>query len=116
MNNNITHRQVMDRAGNRIEPPPMATYCEPSKRAIARAKGAALSQREQRERAEALRLLAATGFELQPPAPEMPAKLALHQEEPLQPDPQFAPAYLQSLLLGILLGGAAALLFEAGRP
>lgn len=92
--------------------PPMATYCHPSQQARTRAKREQLTQREARERAEALQLIASYGFEPQPPTPEMPAKLALHQE----PDPQFAPAYLQSLLLGILLGGAAAILFEAGRP
>ena len=113
MNNNITHRQVMDRARNRIEPPPMATYCEPSKRAIARAKGAALSQRETRERAEALRLLAATGFEPQPAAPEMPAKLALHQE---QPDPVLTHDFVLGLLTGAMLASATVALLLGARP
>ena len=112
MNPVITSRTV---TGPGMKAKPMATYCAPSQRAIQRAKAAAAEQREQRERAEAMALLAQSGFEPQPPAPEMPAKLALHQEQPLEADPQFAPHYLQSLLLGIILGGAAAILFEAGR-
>ena len=86
--------------------PPMATY-------ITRAKASQAEQRWHRERTEALHLMAQSGFEVQPDAPEMPAKLALRQEQ--QPDAQFSPTYLQSLLLGIILGGAAAILFEAGR-
>lgn len=95
--------------------PPMASYCAPAQQARARAQREQPAQRWHRERAEALNLMAQNGFEPQPPAPEMPAKLALHQEQPLEADPQFTPHYLQSLLLGILLGGAAAILFEAGR-
>lgn len=95
---------------------PMATYTQPTLKSIARARANADTQRQQREAREYAQSLAQLEQRLpphvpQPPAPEMPAKLALHQE----PDPQFAPAYLQSLLLGILLGGAAAILFEAGR-
>ncbi len=92
--------------------PPMATYCEPQRQAVRRAKGAALSQREARERAEAMRLMASFGFEPQPPAPEMPAR-ALHQEQ--RPDPEFSARYL-SLLMAAALGAAAALLFDAGQP
>jgi len=57
MNNTITHRQVMDRAGNRIELPPMAAYCEPSQRAIIRARDAQSGQRLERNRNEAMALL-----------------------------------------------------------
>jgi len=57
MNNTVTRRQVMDRAGNRIEPSPMATYCEPSQRAIIRARSAQDGQRIERTRHEAMALL-----------------------------------------------------------
>jgi hypothetical protein len=102
MNPVITSRTI---AGPGLKArPPMASY-------VKRAKAAQIGQREARERAEALTVMAHFGYEPFPPAPEMPAKL--HQEQ--QPDPQSTPHYLQSLLLGILLGGAAAILFEAGR-
>lgn len=57
MNNTVTRRQVTDRAGNRIEPPPMATYCEPSQQAIIRARDAQAGQRIDRDRREAMALL-----------------------------------------------------------
>lgn len=85
--------------------PPMATY-------VKRAKAAQIDQRWQREYDEAMQLIAKSGFEPFPPTPEMPAKLALHQE--LQPDAQFSARYL-SLLIGFALGAASAVLFEAGR-
>ena len=55
-----------------------------------------------------------SSYEPQPPAPEIPATLpAWHTPEP---DPVFDARYLQNLLLGILIGGGAAILFEADRP
>jgi len=94
---------------------PMATYCTPSQRAIQRAKAAAAEQREQRERAEALSLLAAVGWEEQPAAPEMPAKLALHQEQP-DPDPLLTHDFILGLLTGAMLASATVALFLGARP
>ncbi len=106
MNNNITHRQVMDRAGNRIEPPPMATYCEPSHRAIIRARDQQAGQREARERREAMALLR----ELEPePRRERPANLPDHCA-PL--DPVLNAEFISGLIAGLAFSGlvAAALL------
>lgn len=83
--------------------PPMATY-------VKRAKAAQIDQRWAREYDEAMSLMAQSGFEAQPAAPEMPAKLALHQE----PDPEFSPRYLE-LLIAFALGATSASLFWAGR-
>lgn len=85
--------------------PPMATYHQ--RTAVQRAQAVQIDQRWQREYDEAMALLSPPHVP-QPPAPEMPAKLALHQEEA---DPQFAPDYLR-----LLVGAAAALLFDVGRP
>ena len=104
--NNITHRQVMDRAGNRIEPPPMATYCEPSHRAIIRARDQQAGQREARERREAMALLR----ELEPePRRERPANLPDHCA-PL--DPVLNAEFISGLIAGLAFSGlvAAALL------
>ena len=106
MNNNINHRQVMDRAGNRIEPPPMATYCEPSHRAIIRARDAQAGQRIDRERREAMALLR----ELEPePRRERPANLPDHCA-PM--DPVLNAEFIAGLIAGLAVSGlvAAALL------
>ncbi len=110
MNPAILSRTV---TGPGLKSRPMATRCEPQRQAIHRAKLAVHRQREARSRVESMRLLAHTGFVPQPEAPEMPAKLALHQEQ--DPDPEFSPGYL-SMLIGAALGAAAALLFDAGQP
>lgn len=104
--NNITHRQVMDRARNRIEPPPMATYCEPSHRAIIRARDAQAGQRIDRERREAMALLR----ELEPePRRERPANLPDHCA-PM--DPVLNAEFISGLIAGLAFSGlvAAALL------
>ena len=96
MNNN--HRQVMDRARNRIEPPPMATYCEPSHRAIIRARYQQAGQREARERREAMALLR----ELEPePRRERPANLPDHCA-PL--DPVLNAEFIAGLIAGLIAG------------
>ena len=96
MNNN--HRQVMDRARNRIEPPPMATYCEPSHRAIIRARDQQAGQREARERREAMALLR----ELEPePRRERPANLPDHCA-PL--DPVLNAEFIAGLIAGLIAG------------
>ena len=105
--NNITRRQVMDRARNRIEPPPMATYCEPSHRAIIRARDQQAGQREARERREAMALLR----ELEPePRRERPANLPDHCA-PL--DPVLNAEFISGLIAGLAFSGlvAAAQLF-----
>ncbi len=94
---------------------PMATYCQPSQRAIQRAKAAAAEQREARERAEALSLLAAVGWEEQPAAPEMPAKLALHQEQPAEPDPLLTHDFILGLMTGAMLASATVALMLGVR-
>ena len=106
MNENITRRQVMDRAGNRIEPPPMATYCEPSQRAIISARDQQAGQREARERREAMALLR----ELEPePRRERPANLPDHCA-PM--DPVLNAEFIAGLNAGLAFCGlvAAALL------
>lgn len=97
--NNITHRQVMDRAGNRIEPPPMATYCEPSQRAIISARDQQAGQRIERNSAEAMALLRRLEKE---PVPEL---------EELE-DPVFNAEFIAGLIAGLAVSGlvAAALL------
>ena len=98
MNNAITSRQVMDRAGNHIEPPPMATYCEPSQRAIIRARDQQAGQREARERREAMALLR----ELEPePRRERPANLPDHCA-PL--DPVLNAEFIAGLIAGLIAG------------
>jgi hypothetical protein len=95
MNNNITHRQVMDRARNRIEPPPMATYCEPSHRAIIRARDQQAGQREARERREAMALLR----ELEPEE-----WLPQCDKEPVPEleDPVFNADFIAGLIAGLI--------------
>lgn len=100
MNNAITHRQVMDRAGNRLELPPMATYCEPSQRAYVRARSAQAGQRIDRDRREAmalLRVLEATEPRHEPePEPEQPA------------DPAFSVEFVEGLIAGLAFSGVVA--------
>jgi len=91
MNNNITHRQVMDRARNRIEPPPMATYCEPSQRAIISARDQQAGQRIERNSAEAMALLRRLEKE---PVPEL---------EELE-DPVFNAEFIAGLIAGLIAG------------
>lgn len=110
MNPVITSRTV---TGPGLKSRPMATYCTPSQRAIQRAKAAAAEQREQRERAEALSLLAAHGFEPQPPAPEMPATLPVWQQP--EPDPLLTHDFILGLLTGAMLASATVALLLGGR-
>lgn len=102
MNNTVTRRQVTDRAGNRIEPPPMATYCEPSQRAIIRARDAQAGQRVDRDRREAMALLrtleSADGPLLQQLEPaELP---------PL--DPALNTEFIAGLITGLALSAVVA--------
>jgi len=83
---------------------PMASYCPPSQRAVQRA-------RADWERAEAMTLLAQSGFEPQPPCPEMPAKLALWQ----QPDPILTPDFLLGVVTGAMVASIAVTLMLGGR-
>lgn len=106
MNNAITRRQVMDRAGNRLELPPMATYCEPSQRAVIRARDAQAGQRIERGRAEAMALLRVLDQE---PRRERPAELPAHHAAP---EPVLNAEFIAGLLAGLTFSGlvAAALL------
>ena len=94
--------------------PPMATYCEPSRRAIQRARAETYRQRADRERAEAMTLLAQSGFEPQPPAPEMPATLPVWQQP--DPDPLLTHDFILGLLTGAMLASATVALFLGARP
>lgn len=93
--------------------PPMASYCAPAQQARARAQREQPAQRWHRERAEALNLMAQNGFEPQPPAPEMPAKLALHQE---QADPLLNHDFILGILTGALLMSSSMGLMFGGKP
>lgn len=101
MNKNITRRQVMDRAGNRIEMSPMATYCEPSQRAIIRARDQQAEQRINRDRHEAMALLRRIEPEEWLPqrdkAPELPAL-----------DPVLNPEFIAGLITGLALSAVVA--------
>lgn len=102
MNENITRRQVMDRAGNRIDPQPMATYCEPSQRAIIRARDAQAGQRIDRDRREAMALLR----ELEPePRRERPANLPDHCAAP---EPVLNAEFVAGLIAGLAFSGLVA--------
>lgn len=107
MNQNITRSQVMDRAGNRIEPSPMATYCEPSQRAIIRARSAQDGQRIERTRNEALALLRRIDPEewlpqrdKAPELPELPEIPAL--------DPVLNAEFIAGLITGLALAAVVA--------
>ncbi len=107
MNNAITRRQVMDRAGNRIEPPPMATYIsESSQRAYVRARDAQAGQRIDRDRREAMALLRVLDQE---PRRERPAELPAHHAAP---EPVLNAEFIAGLIAGLAFSGlvAAALL------
>ena len=102
MNNTITRRQVTDRAGNRIDPsPPMATYCEPSQRAIIRARDAQSGQRLERNRNEAPALLRRIEPEEWLPQrdkePELPAL-----------DPVLNAEFIAGLITGLALSAVVA--------
>ena len=107
MNQNITRRVVSDRAGNRLESPPMATYIsEPSQRAYVRARDSQAGQRIDRDRREAMALLR----ELDPePRRERPANLPDHCTAP---EPFLNAEFIAGLLAGLAFSGlvAAALL------
>lgn len=110
MNENITRRQVMDRAGNRIEPPPMATYCEPSQRAIIRARDAQAGQRLDRTRNEAMALLRRLEPEEWLPqrdkesAPELPRL-----------DPVLNAEFISGLIAGLAVSGLVAAALMLGE-
>ena len=101
MNNTITRRQVMDRAGNRLELPPMATYIsEPSQRAIIRARDAQAGQRLDRTRNEAMALLRQLEPEEWLPQP-------LQLQQPIQPpgiDPVLNAEFVAGLIAGLIAG------------
>ncbi len=109
MNDAITRRQVMDRAGNRIEPPPMATYCcEPSQRAVIRARDAQAGQRLDRTRNEAMALLR----QLEP-EDWLPQPLQLQQpiQPPIQPpgiDRALNAEFISGLIAGLAFSGLVA--------
>ena len=92
---------------------PMATYCTPSQRAVQRARAETYRQRADRERAEAMTLLAQSGFEPQPPAPEMPATLPVWQQP--EPDPLLTHDFILGLLTGAMLASATVALLLGGR-
>ena len=96
MNPVITSRTV---TGPGLKSRPMATYCQPSQRAL--------------KRAEALALLTAHGFEPQPPAPEMPATLPVWQQP--EPDPLLTHDFILGLLTGAMLASATVALFLGAR-
>lgn len=100
MNNAITNKQISDRAGNRLELPPMATRCEPSQRAYARAREQQSGQRIARERREAMALLR----QLEPD-PQRPAALPSHTVEP---DPAFGAEFIAGLIAGLAVSGLVA--------
>ena len=101
MNNTVTRRQVTDRAGNRIEPPPMATYCEPSQRAIMRARNAQDGQRIERTRNEELALLRRIEpDEWLPQRDKAPAVPAL--------DPVLNAEFIAGLITGLAFSAAVA--------
>ena len=95
----IIHRQVTDRAGNRIEPPPMATYCEPSQRAIIRARDQQALQRSERNRNEALALLRQL---------EMEEWLPQHDKESAPELPRLDPVLNAEFVAGLIADAALA--------
>lgn len=117
MNPVITSRTV---TGPGMKSRPMATYCEPSKKAIARARSAADTQRQQREAREYAQSIAQLEQNIAqpvnpfPPAPEMPAKLALHQEQ--DPDPVLNAEFILGLLAGAMLASTTIALLLGAKP
>lgn len=102
MNQNITQRQVMDRAGNRLELPPMATYCEPSQRALIRARDAQAGQRIYRNRSEAMALLRVL-------EPEPRRERREPEREPvIQPEPVLNAEFIAGLIAGLAFSGLVA--------
>lgn len=100
---------------------PMATYCPPSQQARYRAKREQPTQREAHERAELESVLASLDWEprrapieAQPAAPEMPAKLALHQEQAA--DPILNRDFLIGLITGAAMASASIAVLFGGRP
>ena len=110
MNPVITSRTV---TGPGMKAKPMATYCAPSQRAVQRARAETYRQRADRERAEAMTLLAQSGFEPQPPAPEMPATLPVWQQP--DPDPLLTHDFILGLLTGAMLASATVALMLGVR-
>lgn len=87
---------VATQDGDILAPRPMATYCEPSQRAIIRARYQQDSQRITRERREAMALLR----ELEPePRRERPANLPDHCA-PL--DPVLNADFIAGLIAGLI--------------
>ena len=91
MNPVIISRTV---TGPGLKSRPMATYCEPSQRAIIRARRAQHEQREARERAELAALLLAVGWEPEP-RPQRPPP------EPEYNDPVLTAEFIAGLLAQI---------------
>ncbi len=82
--------------------PPMATYCEPSQRAIIRACDAQAGQRLDRGRAEAMALLRVLEPE---PRRERPAELPAHQAAQ---DPILNAEFVAGLIAGLAISGLVA--------
>jgi hypothetical protein len=57
-----------------------------------------------------------TGFVPQPESPEMPEKLALHQEQPLEADPLLNHDFILGILTGALLMSSSLGLVFGGKP
>ncbi len=82
--------------------PPMATYCEPSQRAIIRVRDQQAGQRIERDRREAMALL--RGLEPEPRR-ERPAELPAHQAAQ---DPILNAEFVAGLIAGLAISGLVA--------
>lgn len=80
--------------------PPMATYCEPSQRAVIRARSAQSEQRINRDRREAMALLSQLEHE-----PQRPAALPDHC---VAQDPVLNAEFVAGLIAGLAFSGLVA--------
>ena len=84
--------------------PPMATYCEPSQRAIIRACDQQAGQRIERDRREAMALMRVLEPEPEPRR-ERPAELPAHQAAQ---DPILNAEFIAGLIAGLAISGLVA--------
>jgi len=116
MSTAVLKSSVSDRDGNRLAPrPPMATRCEPSQRALSRARLSAYQQREARERRELEQALESLEWESnRRPIPELPApaRNPAPATAATGPDPLLTAAFIA----GAIAGATAAMMLWGARP